>query len=153
MSSFQVKYSNLKASSGRITQSTADANSKGAIEHPRHQTIFRERSITKHFAELRDENRRLYGERERLRELLRDREDDVKIIRGELSKEKSLRFERDEEKRQKEERTAEVDVLVKRLEGLQVKYSTLKQDLQVQNSNFSLLELFHLNNFFLKLVL
>ena len=48
--------------------------------------IFLCRSIAKHLGDLRDENKKLVVERERLRRLLQEREEDVKAVRTQLAR-------------------------------------------------------------------
>ena len=104
-----------------------------ALDHV-NSKAFRDRSISKHLGELRAENKRLTAERERLRVVLCDREEDVRVMRTEMARRKeeeeegSRRRKREEREQQQQDR---IRRMVGRMEGLQGKYGTLKQDLQV----------------------
>lgn len=95
----------------------------------------RDKAASRHFSQLRDENRKLLGERERLRQLLEDREEDVKALREELARGRLQRKKESDGVRQ----TQEVGEMVGRLETLQSKYIRMRQDLQVaQETRFKI---------------
>ena len=79
-------------------------------------------------AELRDENKRLVTEREHLRKILNDRDEDIKLIRKQWLKEKHLHPAVLPDTEAKHNGIDEI--IVKRLEALQIKYDCLKRDLQ-----------------------
>lgn len=59
-------------------------------KHSSHFFVFhRDRALSRQFSELRDENRRLLSERQRLRSVLEDREEDVKALREEIARSRS----------------------------------------------------------------
>ncbi len=91
--------------------------------------ICRDKSVAKLFGDLREDNKKLLSEREQLRQLLEDREEDVKAMREELAHSRKAVGVEQERLMNKEV----VGEMVQRLEMLQQKYSTLKQDLQVKN--------------------
>jgi hypothetical protein len=99
-----------------------------------HARSFRDRSITKHFVGLREDNQKLLSEREKLRRLLQEREEDVKLMRSQLNREKVAGggggSGAKREQMEKQKRARETGNMVEKLEMLQTKYSSLKQDLQ-----------------------
>ena len=95
---------------------------------------FRDRSISKHLGELREENKRLTAERERLRVVLCDREEDVRAIRTQLARSGGANETMQQRRRSsiEEKKAKELSQLVLKLEKMQGKYKELRQDLQVR---------------------
>ena len=90
---------------------------------PSHVSLFNQTKVS----ELREENKRLINEREHLRKVLADREDDIKLIRKQWLKEKKVQSDCNGSEKTTEVPSTE---MVRRLEGLQIKYDCLKRDLQ-----------------------
>lgn len=61
---------------------------------------YRDQSISKHLSELRQDNKKLLGDRESLRRLLADREEDVRLLRSELTADRKAREERAKQDRE-----------------------------------------------------
>ena len=101
---------------------------------------FRDHVISNHFTEIRDENKRILGERETLRRVLAEREEDVRLLRSQLHKEKQLKVAVEVSRTLADFGASDKssEELVKQIEKLQIKCSGLKQDLQVTNRPLSI---------------
>ncbi len=108
------------------------ARSGSALPMTRHHHHHHHQGDSRHLTELRDENRRLAKERDRLRLLLEDREEDTRALREELgrARRRSRREEAAAGKSGKEEQGEELVRMVRRMEALQSKCAATRQDLQ-----------------------
>ena len=119
----QMKCSTLKRST------PIDLNAPDSSFNSR---VFRDYTIAKQLSSLRLDNQKLMTERERLVALINEREEDVRVMRWQLNNQRMEMRNADQETRGvSRDRVKEVEML-ERLEALQAKYSSLKQDLQVK---------------------
>ena len=123
-------YKNLTETLQRKCSSLKSAAANSAITGI--SRSYQDRTLSKKFSDLRSENKKLLQERERLRTLLSDREEDVKAIRCQLAQETTQQYQKDSKEQSESQKELERIQVITKLESLQLRYSNLRQDLQVK---------------------